>query len=698
MNINQLSIENYEIQKEFEGNTLNKIYLVKDKQSQQLFIFKQIQIKDLRTQIREIQAQKNLNHKFIIRLVKFSIQKSSIDLLIEYASKGDLFDYINNLKTVREFTLLEMFYKLIIALDFIHLNGFIHRDIKPENILIGDDCEPKMADFGSSVGKQVIRNTFCGTSEYMAPEIYMREQQTEKVDIWAMGILLFEMCHNFTPFKGKNLFEIKDMIDERQLPFNPQIPLSIRQIIYKILRIDPKDRPTAREILAFPEFSGIDKELRKHIPKKNADDILNFEMSNGRILTREFKHKKTIENRKNCDQNKVDAKHKKLIKEDLNYFKRNFILPNNLDLSKTNKKNVKHSSSREYNYQNQNNLCEKPKRSKMSKKKTIDSSQKNIQKRFQNGKSKNLNISKTKQRTNKKKLNTNFKACLYESESFALKNNNLNKTKKKNNLVKDLKHFTKNKKAPNTEFSSIKCITRPEMFKNRKKIKNVRFDDYSIRSCKNIYAKFIKNSKKKNKLNNLLKKKFKANFIQNNLKNITSIHEIGSKGPKKNKQIQDHEMRQTSIIKKSKAFTKKKKSKFPNYSMLKMVNKPKKNISNIFSSKNINKVSKSSLSIPKNKLFQNQRRSCLYSSNVKSLKNISKNFSRAVSNTANEYDFKSHQIPKFIKNKLKYKLKSTNIYHTSTNLNSQSLSSYAFGLKSSRFLKTSYLHSFKSFH
>lgn len=329
MNSERLSLEDFRVLQEFQGNPSNKIYLVEDRESAQKFIFKQIRLTQPQSQLREVQAQKNLRHRFVIALLRYRVREDSLEMLIEYAPNGDLFDFINNLRVIYEFTLLELFYKIVIAIDFMHGNGFIHRDIKPENIMIGADSDPKLADFGSSVRSKVVRNTFCGTYEYMAPEVYMRERQTEKVDIWALGILIFEMTHNATPFKGKNLFEIKHMIESRELPFDPQISSRVRQIVWKILRVDPKLRPSAREILGFPEFNVISSKFAHLIPQRSVEDRLNFGLLKGRILTfndsgKERERQKQVEREAH---EKLGFDEKKMLTRELVDFKANFRLP-----------------------------------------------------------------------------------------------------------------------------------------------------------------------------------------------------------------------------------------------------------------------------------------------------------------------------------------------------------------------------------
>ncbi len=131
--------------------------------------------------------------------------------LLEYASNGCLFFYINSKKGLSENLALRFLYQTAKAVKYLHDNRFIHRDIKPENILLDDNFNVKLCDFGWScfLNNTRYRTSVCGTYEYMSPEIVKEKRHDKSVDIWSLGILLFEMLHGSPPFKADSFEEIK---------------------------------------------------------------------------------------------------------------------------------------------------------------------------------------------------------------------------------------------------------------------------------------------------------------------------------------------------------------------------------------------------------------------------------------------------------------------------------------------------------
>jgi serine/threonine protein kinase len=173
-------------------------------------------------------------------------------LILEYAENGNLFNFLKNLKTPLDAKTVSKMYKGICeAILEVHKLGMVHRDLKPENILLDDNLVPKICDFGWSVeiGQDEKRGTFCGTYEYMAPEIYENEKYNVSVDVWSLGILLYEMFHGFSPFSSKSVFKIYRNIVEEDIKFKPDIDEDARDLIFKILKTEPNQRPSVHDIL-----------------------------------------------------------------------------------------------------------------------------------------------------------------------------------------------------------------------------------------------------------------------------------------------------------------------------------------------------------------------------------------------------------------------------------------------------------------
>ena len=138
---------------------------------------------------REINLHQKLKHPFIIDLVDYFFEDQTAFIILEYASSGNLYNYLHKALFIPKPDLLKMFTQIVLAVKHLHFKEILHRDIKPENILLDANRNVKLCDFGWSVqcsGYQ-IRNTFCGTPEYMSPEMLLGRGQTHKSDIYALG-------------------------------------------------------------------------------------------------------------------------------------------------------------------------------------------------------------------------------------------------------------------------------------------------------------------------------------------------------------------------------------------------------------------------------------------------------------------------------------------------------------------------------
>ncbi len=276
---------NKKVDKIGEG-TFGEIYLSFHKKDNSKYVIKLIQKEKLKKMecpldliYKEIYIQLKFNHPNITRLFSFHEDKENIYMILEYSNNGNLFTKILFQKFLSEDEAFIYFIQVVNAINFLHENGYIHRDIKPENILLDSNNNVKLCDFGwcTKISENQKRKTFCGTIEYMSPEIISNENYDKCVDIWALGILLYEMLHGFSPFKSKNVKlnyeqlkeEIFNNIENGSYVIYKEKELSKEcvSLIRKLLEKNDEERINVKEIFPQPWVRKYEKIKKKELIK-----------------------------------------------------------------------------------------------------------------------------------------------------------------------------------------------------------------------------------------------------------------------------------------------------------------------------------------------------------------------------------------------------------------------------------------------
>ena len=169
--------------------TYGEIQLMQHINSNKLFAIKIIRkslvsnVIPLRVLFREIMIHKTLIHPNIVRLIDHFEDISKLYIVLEFVEKGSLFDLIRRKIKLNESEACDIFIQTCVGLNHLHQNNIIHRDIKPENLLISKEEVIKICDFGWSGDASEKRVTFCGTADYMSPEMINHEPHTTKLDV-----------------------------------------------------------------------------------------------------------------------------------------------------------------------------------------------------------------------------------------------------------------------------------------------------------------------------------------------------------------------------------------------------------------------------------------------------------------------------------------------------------------------------------
>ncbi|KAI9228306.1 MAG: hypothetical protein DHS80DRAFT_23465 [Piptocephalis tieghemiana] len=256
------------------------------------FILQNDEVESTRSEKRVFQAANRERHPFLVGLHSCFQTSTRIYFVMEYVNGGDLMLHIQKQQfseTRAKFYAAEV----LLALEYFHRNDIIYRDLKLDNILLAADGHVKIADYGlckEEMGYGATTNTFCGTPEFMAPEILLEQRYGRAVDWWAFGVLIYEMLLGQSPFHGDDEEEIFDSILEDEVLYPINMSRDSVSILQRLLIKDPPKRlgsgpSDAEEIKAHPFFKDVDWDamLQKRIPPtfvpaiRSRTDTSNFD-------------------------------------------------------------------------------------------------------------------------------------------------------------------------------------------------------------------------------------------------------------------------------------------------------------------------------------------------------------------------------------------------------------------------------------
>ncbi|XP_009319547.1 PREDICTED: maternal embryonic leucine zipper kinase isoform X2 [Pygoscelis adeliae] len=205
----------------------------------------------------EIDAMKNLSHQHVCQLYHVIETSKKIFMVLEYCPGGELFDYIISKDRLSEEEARVFFRQIVSAIAYVHSQGYAHRDLKPENLLIDEEHNLKLIDFGLCAkpkgGLDYHLNTCCGSPAYAAPELIQGKAYIgSEADIWSMGVLLYALLCGFLPFDDDNVMAVYRKIMRGKYSIPKWLSPSSTLLLNQMLQVDPKKRITVKHLLSHP--------------------------------------------------------------------------------------------------------------------------------------------------------------------------------------------------------------------------------------------------------------------------------------------------------------------------------------------------------------------------------------------------------------------------------------------------------------
>eukprot|EP00055_Hartaetosiga_balthica_P002423 m.3932 g.3932 ORF g.3932 m.3932 type:complete len:713 (+) comp2148_c0_seq1:198-2336(+) len=227
----------------------------------------------------EIDALKEIKHQNIARMYEVVETDEMYFMVLEYASGGELFDYIILREKLKEGEARKFFREICSAVNYCHSKGIIHRDLKPENLLLDDKKNIKLIDFGL-LGRPKeldvsLLKTCCGSAAYAAPELIRGEKYIgPPADVWSLGILLYALLCGFLPFDDENTQVLYKQIQRGMYEIPPWLSFESQKFIGSMLRHKPEQRITMPKLLRHPwMLKGLPEDVKEIDPSSTLDPM-----------------------------------------------------------------------------------------------------------------------------------------------------------------------------------------------------------------------------------------------------------------------------------------------------------------------------------------------------------------------------------------------------------------------------------------
>lgn len=291
-------VKDFSFGKTLGEGSYSTVVMASDRQSLREYAIKVLDKRHIikEKKVKYVNIEKNTlnrlgDHPGIIRLYYTFQDERSLYFVLDFAPNGELLSLIKRMGSLDEEGTRYYGSQILDAVEYMHSKGVIHRDLKPENVLLDDKMRIRITDFGTAklleevpgsepprYPDDVRAKSFVGTAEYVSPELLTDKYVGRGCDLWAFGCILYQLIAGRPPFKASNEYQTFQKIVKLQYSYPPGFPMAVRDVVKRVLVLNPMDRASIPAIKSLGFFQGIEWD-RKSIWKKTPPRLQPFKPS-----------------------------------------------------------------------------------------------------------------------------------------------------------------------------------------------------------------------------------------------------------------------------------------------------------------------------------------------------------------------------------------------------------------------------------